>query len=609
MLLGKTILVRKVYTCGWSDYTGDVVSYDNKSKTITFDTYNFAVGWEQCKVSYGNGNSNYFLFGKLEFLDSEKEYYYDSDGKLYLYKSGNHTSNDSLVEYKARQYGIDLSKKNYINIEGINLFACTLKTSYSSHNIKINKLEAKYISHWSTIDCNSNSRDLDTGIMIVGNNNEIRNSVVEYSAGNGIVINGRNSKILNSYIHDCNYLGGYNSNVKLYGKNNIIGYNTLLRSGRGVLTGNFIGCKIIHNEIAYANILSSDGACIYLGGLDGGNSEIAYNYIHSHYGEERWGSGIYLDNNTLNFVIHHNFTDTMQLNGPRSHIVVANNTIIGRGIIADYWMPVYTNGVEREKYPNDGMGTFLFNNIIVPQNHINLKRGINPIIQSSNWVSSENGDPMLEINGTLSTDSPCVNYFGGKKIDYINDDVTDGKTYIGAFKYGVEPWKYGYDFSNNIECEYTDIDVSIMNRVKNSSFSTNNLDEWEPILNNNVTVITTYDNWWFNENLASRTGNNALVTNPGSGVQQVISGLMPNSTYTLTAWSRIEKDGNAEVSVKCGDETASVTGTYNSDLNWTLNTIKFKTGINDTAAMIYLKNTGFGSVNWDDIGIYLNYID
>ena len=175
-------------------------------------------------------------------------------------------------------------------------------------------------------------------------------------------------------------MGGYNSNVKLYGKNNIIGYNTLLRSGRGVLTGNFIGCKIIHNEIAYANILSSDGACIYLGGLDGGNSEIAYNYIHSHYGEERWGSGIYLDNNTLNFVIHHNFTDTMQLNGPRSHIVVANNTIIGRGIIADYWMPVYTNGVEREKYPNDGMGTFLFNNIIVPQNHINLKRGINPII-------------------------------------------------------------------------------------------------------------------------------------------------------------------------------------------------------------------------------------
>ena len=68
------------------------------------------------------------------------------------------------------------------------------------------------------------------------------------------------------------------------------------------------------------------------GGHDGGGTEICYNWVHDN-DSSGSRSGIYLDNGTSNWLVHHNVVwdagTALQLNVPSNYIAAYNNTFIG----------------------------------------------------------------------------------------------------------------------------------------------------------------------------------------------------------------------------------------------------------------------------------------
>ena len=130
-----------------------------------------------------------------------------------------------VVEAKDRTFGFELSGLSYINIQGINLFACSIDTSSTSTHDTINGIQALYVSSFeleSAADADNWSLHVqDTGIMIEGSSNILENSDIGYSAGNGVTLLGDNTSlstgnvVTNDVIHDVDYMaldcGGVNT--------------------------------------------------------------------------------------------------------------------------------------------------------------------------------------------------------------------------------------------------------------------------------------------------------------------------------------------------------------------------------------------------------------
>ena len=128
----------------------------------------------------------------------------------------------------------------------------------------------------------------DTGIIIRGSSNVLKNSEIGFSAGNGVLLQGNNTSlstgnvVTNNVIHDVDYMcldeAGINTGNPLYppgnGKGpslydamstyNTISYNTIYNSGRSlILIRNFGSGLIVHNDLYNAMLQSLDGGAIY----------------------------------------------------------------------------------------------------------------------------------------------------------------------------------------------------------------------------------------------------------------------------------------------------------------------------------------------------------
>jgi len=283
--------------------TGIVSSYSPGTLTVTLHT--------PAGHTYNMPGSPYYLIGSYNALDKATEWHYDnSTSTLYLWAPYDSNPQDHTIEAKRRRQAFNLSGKSYINIEGINIFAANITTDPNSHHITIDNMDAKYVTHYWVLGKGPGGEtgETDSGIILDGHNNILKNSVVKYSAGNGVSLIGNNNIIQNCEIGNVNYAvsecaaisTGYNTKTQ----NNKIINNTLYNAGRSILLHNTAqNIKILHNEM-YNNVYGGevwDLGATYVIATDGKGSEIAYNRIHDVY-----YIGIYLDYSSNNFNIHHN---------------------------------------------------------------------------------------------------------------------------------------------------------------------------------------------------------------------------------------------------------------------------------------------------------------
>jgi len=416
----------------YASQTGDVTTSTNGQIKFIFNSY--------ADYFKPEANQKYFLWGKRMYLDAPNEMFHDGT-TLFLRTPSSSNPANHLVEAKAREYAFDLSGRSHIVIEG----ASTITTNAESQNNVIDGIEAKYVSHGINITSAGWGYGQDlfyaTGIQLRGRNNALINSTIAYSSGNGVLLLGTSPThgghtVSNNVIHHVNYAAVDSATIQLGiphitsgSSNHLIERNTLYNVGRSVIAHSGAkNVKILYNDMFNAGLMTTDNGITYAAHQDGQQSEIAYNLVHDNKGHTS-GNGIYLDDNTSGYRVHHNVSwgsnNALHMNPPSVNHLIYNNTLIGNS---------YSVGSQTG---NDFVGSELKNNILR-----NRMGNMEKIAQSHNLP--ETIDPRfvdaLEHDYRLRSDSPAINS-GTSLPPYTNGSV--GVPDIGAYEFGAPPWIAG----------------------------------------------------------------------------------------------------------------------------------------------------------------------
>ena len=428
--------------------------YSTRTGTITGGTPENLTA--EMTASWDRGGYWFYLFGKLELLDSEREWFYDGEDKtLYLWSPGGNAPQG--VEVKQRNFAFDLRDRSYISLENLNLFANTITTSDRSEGIIIDGIHARYVSHHMTLpplpksEQAPNSDDAlflashahDTGIQLRGNSHTLKNSIIEWSSGNGVLLEGKNHRVTNNIIANTNYLVSYAAAVRINGNDHKITQNTISRTGRDGIgfdwhTAGFDGrnLEIAYNDISQFGMLSTDLGAIYICcyvDLEGGS--IHHNWIRdTHAFSPFWGTrGIYLDIETYNSTIHHNVVWNifggqhsyhLIAGGPRGHERIFNNTFLGEVVTEGAMIDAKNNiFAASEKIPANQQSHNLFKDTD--------PKFIQPPVKESKSIP----------DFTLKKDSPAIDR--GVIIPSFTEDFAGDAPDIGAYEKGKDPWKAG----------------------------------------------------------------------------------------------------------------------------------------------------------------------
>ena len=281
---------------------------------------------------------------------------------------------------------------------------------------------------------------------ITGRNNELRRCLVAYSAISALQITGQNNRLVNSVLHDANYMGTFQGGLDIsHSVGAQVEHCTIFRTGRDVVgNGRAKRLRFEYNDLYHANLRNKDAAATYCWGTDGEGSVIAYNWVHDNIGH--YTCGIYLDNFSKNFIVHHNvvwncsFT-SIRLNSDALNHQVYNNTITMREATpgaAAFGVYTYKN------YTPTMKGTRIINNLV--------NGPMDPKARNQ-FVQGELG-PELHHNGPAAVDRDGYPVAGSSAIDagVVIAGITDGyqgkAPDLGAYESGKPRWTAGADWSD-----------------------------------------------------------------------------------------------------------------------------------------------------------------
>jgi hypothetical protein len=372
----------------------------------------------------------YYLTGKFQALDSAGEWFRDPDGSLYLWTPGGDSPAEHTVEAKRREFAFDLRGRSGIKVEGLNLFAATIGTDADSDYITLSGLDARYVSHY-TLMATGWSRPDTTGIYLLGSHSVLRDSVIAYSAGHGVAVGGSDNRVENVVVHDVGYNAGNDAGINMRGNGHVVTRNTVYNAGRsGIKIGYARGFKLTHNLIHDVMQQATDGGGIYTYGTDAKGGEIAYNVIYNSRSEGFGAVGVYLDNFSSHYVVHHNVVwnadHALKMNPTSRDNLIYNNTLAG----VDYSVATSKSG--------DMLGSVFRNNIFTKSAKIdpratkqnNLMAGTDP-----GFVNFAGGDLRLKSTSrAVDTGMKLGGYTAG-----YDGDAPDA----GAYEYGKPKWTAG----------------------------------------------------------------------------------------------------------------------------------------------------------------------
>ena len=386
----------------------------------------------------------YYLTGRLGALDARKEWFYDGNN-LYLWAPDGGTPKN--VEVKMRNFAFDLSGKSNITIRNLRVFAATITTDATSADITLDGLRAKYISHFVTVGAATiHAHRKETGVRLMGARNAIRNSIVAYSAGTGIVLGGDDAIADNNRVRDISYAGTYGCGIWPAPGNarQTITRNTIYRTGRSGIDGVYSNKDIGYNNIFAFGLINTDLGAIYAAnGADLTGSRIHHNWLHDAGNDAGHqfpvGAGIYFDQNAKPAQIDHNVFWNNHMNDvrleqdkPPFHRVF-NNTMASTDV--KYWFAFHS-------YPG-GSPENLNNNIyrapIKPD-----KPGTNEMTAATDPKFTKAGAGGLKFR--LQADSPAVDR--GAVIPGVTDGHTGTAPDLGAYEHGGTDWVAGCGGAN-----------------------------------------------------------------------------------------------------------------------------------------------------------------
>ncbi|MCC7493522.1 MAG: right-handed parallel beta-helix repeat-containing protein [Fimbriimonadaceae bacterium] len=419
----------------WDNFTRRVTQYQpgqsfvfdqtlekpRKDPYHTFDPYKPVAG------------NPYLLFGCRAALDAPGEWFDDAAaGRLYLRTPAGQPPATHRLEVRQRGVVLNLKGRQYLELRGLRIEGGALDLTDAQHCL----LEDCHQRYPDAVREYPEGRVPPAVNLVSGRDNELRRCSIGNSATTGLRVQGEGNRLVDCVLFNLNYLGSSLSGVD-YGRSVACSISrcSIGRTGRDTIGHH--GSKKIrieHCEIWQTNLLNNDSGAIYCWGTDGEGGVIAYNWIHDNLGDST--VGVYLDNFSRNFIVHHNLIwnssgSGIRLNSDALGHVVANNTILrSREPFGTYCYSAYTPTMA---------GTRILNNLV----DVKLKPS-----EPSYFVQGALG-PELRANLVGAMDRQALPTAGSAAVDAgvsvpgVTAEFAGAAPDVGAYESGRPRWTAG----------------------------------------------------------------------------------------------------------------------------------------------------------------------
>jgi len=417
----------------WVAITGKVMSSKTGSLEIGYLSGNF------------EGDGIAYITNSKKALDNEGEWCWQNDTLYYI--TSKNISNLN-IEAKVRETLMEIKDRDGIIVDNIKGYAGNVLLD-QSNNCEIKNSEFKYLTEYHYIKKDEVSwyssyarhqwtsiSSYGLGIAVFGANNIIDNCDISWSAGDCVTLYGENNTLKNSIVHDADYMGTDAAPVALGGTENKILNNEIYNGGREVITAlSAQTFTIKQNRLYKCGLLCWDVGVFYTFDTDAKGAEISYNWVsdaESGNPDASWGaSGIYIDNNCVDYNIHHNVIwdtkgDGIRFNSPATNLRAYNNTVFNGEDMTTYKHPDYNNEEGGCKFYNN----YLIDAKVLDKSFIENK---NNISSTDDYLENKESQNFMPKSG-----SPLV----GAAIAVDEAGVKAGED-IGAYNFGVTLWSVG----------------------------------------------------------------------------------------------------------------------------------------------------------------------
>ncbi|MDZ8117789.1 right-handed parallel beta-helix repeat-containing protein [Pontiella agarivorans] len=412
-------------------------------------------------LTYENGHRGiFYLLNRPEALDAPGEWYYDAGAQtLYFYAPGGVDPSTGVVEIAVRDKTLDLSK-NYIEVEGLNLFGAFV--DMGGHHCALENLRLRHCIAGLIPDIDTSGASTAGGaaVQVTGDDNRIERCLLEEGSSNGINVGGNADRtvIRNNIIQNFNQQGNHCCPIRSNGPDALIVSNRISGSARDVTRATGEGTVFSYNDVSDGLKACADGGLFYVTGNSvPRNVELSYNWFYDAYSPSYAGikaTGIYLDNDTAGYKVHHNVVWDVQWGGLHFNWdalenEIYNNTFWNVGTneaVILCWVPDFGDGRK------DVRDNTLINNLSDVRDWWDSGAG--------SYTEDETLDNVFS-NNIQEASSPFVS-IADKNFMPVNDPdivdqgwfiagVTDGHAGsapdIGAYEYGGSRWVPGPDWT------------------------------------------------------------------------------------------------------------------------------------------------------------------
>lgn len=324
-----------------------------RSKNQFINTHSSGSGtftYDPVSIDFKDKEHFYFVEGKLELLDQEKEWFYNPDtNMLYAHVPGGGSPASLQMRGKTLTYAITATNCDYIVIDGIDFRGATFKLS-SCYKARVQNCDLTYPS--CTKRMLGNLGTPDTSLIDMGGGSTLSESVIynctfAYTDGHGLYTKGKANKVENCYFHHIDYsateLPSIMAAVYMSGYDNTFRQNTIHTFGASVAYLPGDRPIVEYNNIYDGGYVQHDGAMIQVMKNMQLDAQIGWNWVHDwprlgvrfdgggglgglvhHTVSWNANAGVYIGNHENNEIISNS---TIQSNA-RNEIVVesANNS-------------------------------------------------------------------------------------------------------------------------------------------------------------------------------------------------------------------------------------------------------------------------------------------
>lgn len=415
---------------------------------------------------FRNGNrGQLYLFGKLELLDHPGEWYYDAVNQIIyaMFPDGKAPKSGS-VKGGVRATTMEINT-NHITVDGIDCFGGEVRVAGDYCCIRNGEFKNCAVTYDGLI--NISAQSATATMMIKGSGVTIENNLIEGGMANAIVLSGKdnvNHLIRNNVIRYFNTIGIHAKPITSHCDYTVITNNTIYTCGRDGITTSGKYSEIAYNDVSDCMRVNNDGGVYYtVGNDDLKYTEIHHNYFHDSYGPayaDGRAAGIYLDNNSKGYDVHHNVVwnitwSGLMFNWYNTDFNLYNNTIWDAGFNMGRWANGYT--FERVNVMNN-YANITSRDVVEKsgdqEEWIGDKIVTNIINEKSPFVDVENQN-FIPAKGSYLIDKGTI-------LKKLSKDYLGERPDVGAYEYGEEPWLVGASWAKDVVGD--DLNYSKQNR-------------------------------------------------------------------------------------------------------------------------------------------------